>query len=373
MTDETKQRAFRKLETFRPKIGYPDEFRDYSKLDVQPATTCSATCARSPRSRPTVSSRKIGGPVDRDEWFMLPQHVNAYYNPGMNEICFPAGILQPPFFDADAEPAENYGGIGAVIGHEVGHGFDDQGSQYDELGQLENWWTADDRAAFQERADKLIAQYDGYEPAELPGEHVNGALTVGENIGDLGGITIALKAYLISLEGEEPPEVGGLPAPSGCSSTSRTSGAPSGARSSCCSCSPSTRTAPPSSAPTSCATSTSSTTRSARSRATASGSTRRTASASGSALTGCRPTDATVGGFISDRPPAAPVRQRGGGVHVLAGLWRGSRSAGIRQSATRIVADQERVGERLRHVGVGERQDPRGDVPAGVDGGPQRG
>jgi putative endopeptidase len=148
--------------------------------------------------------------VDRDEWFMLPQHVNAYYNPGMNEICFPAGILQAPFFDADAEPAENYGGIGAVIGHEVGHGFDDQGSQYDELGNMENWWTAADREAFQERADKLIAQYDGFEPAELPGEHVNGALTVGENIGDLGGITIALKAYLISLGGAEAPEVGGL-------------------------------------------------------------------------------------------------------------------------------------------------------------------
>jgi endothelin-converting enzyme/putative endopeptidase len=139
---------------------------------------------------------------------MLPQHVNAYYNPGMNEICFPAGILQAPFFDADAEAAENYGGIGAVIGHEVGHGFDDQGSQYDERGNMENWWTAEDREAFQERADKLIKQYDGFEPAELPGEHVNGALTVGENIGDLGGITIALKAYLISLEGQEPPVVG---------------------------------------------------------------------------------------------------------------------------------------------------------------------
>jgi endothelin-converting enzyme/putative endopeptidase len=136
--------------------------------------------------------------------------VNAYYNPGMNEICFPAAILQKPFFDADAEPAENYGGIGAVIGHEIGHGFDDQGSQYDEAGNMENWWTSADRDAFQERADKLIAQYDGYEPRDLPGEHVNGALTVGENIGDLGGITIALKAYQISLEGQEAPVVGGL-------------------------------------------------------------------------------------------------------------------------------------------------------------------
>jgi putative endopeptidase len=209
MTDETKQRAFRKLETFRPKIGYPDEFRDYSKLHVTPDDLLGNVRAVS-AFETDRELNKIGGPVDRDEWFMLPQHVNAYYNPGMNEICFPAGILQPPFFDADAEPAENYGGIGAVIGHEVGHGFDDQGSQYDELGQLENWWTSDDRAAFQERADKLIKQYDGFEPAELPGEHVNGALTVGENIGDLGGITIALKGYLISLEGSEAPEVNGL-------------------------------------------------------------------------------------------------------------------------------------------------------------------
>jgi putative endopeptidase len=208
MTDETKQRAFRKLETFRPKIGYPDRFRDYSALEVTPddllANVRAASAFETDREL-----RKIGSPVDRDEWFMLPQQVNAYYNPGMNEICFPAGILQRPFFDADAEPAENYGGIGAVIGHEIGHGFDDQGSQYDELGNLENWWSAEDRAAFSDRADKLVKQYDGFEPRELPGEHVNGALTVGENIGDLGGITIALKAYLISLDGEEPPVVDG--------------------------------------------------------------------------------------------------------------------------------------------------------------------
>jgi putative endopeptidase len=209
MTEETKLRAYRKLETFRPKIGYPDEFRDYSKLTVS-ADDLLGNVRAVAAFETDRELGKIGGPVDRDEWFMLPQHVNAYYNPGMNEICFPAGILQSPFFDADAEPAENYGGIGAVIGHEVGHGFDDQGSQYDERGQLENWWTADDRAAFQERADKLIAQYDAFEPAELPGEHVNGSLTVGENIGDLGGVTIALKAYLISLEGSEAPEVGGL-------------------------------------------------------------------------------------------------------------------------------------------------------------------
>jgi len=209
MTEETKQRAYRKLETFRPKIGYPDEFRDYSALEVTPDDLLGNVRAVA-AFETDRELNKLGGPVDRDEWFMLPQQVNAYYNPGMNEICFPAGILQPPFFDADAEPAENYGGIGAVIGHEVGHGFDDQGSQYDEHGNMENWWTAADRTAFSERADKLIAQYDAFEPAELPGEHVNGALTVGENIGDLGGITIALKAYLISLQGAEAPEVGGL-------------------------------------------------------------------------------------------------------------------------------------------------------------------
>ena len=206
MGDETKHRAYRKLETFRPKIGYPDKFRDYSTLEIDPRDLIG-NVARVAAFETDRELNKIGSPVDRDEWFMLPQHVNAYYNPGMNEICFPAGILQRPFFDADAEPAENYGGIGAVIGHEVGHGFDDQGSQFDEVGNMENWWTTADREAFQERADALIKQYDEFEPRDLPGEHVNGALTVGENIGDLGGITIALKAYLISLGGEEAPVI----------------------------------------------------------------------------------------------------------------------------------------------------------------------
>ena len=209
MGEETKQRAYRKLDTFRPKIGYPEKFRDYSALEVKPDDLIGN--ARATAAFETDRElRKIGSPVDRDEWFMLPQTVNAYYNPGTNEICFPAGILQKPFFDVDADPAENYGGIGAVIGHEIGHGFDDQGSQYDELGNLNEWWTAEDRAAFSERSDKLIEQYDGYEPRDLPGEHVNGALTVGENIGDLGGITIGLKAYEISLEGAEEPVVDGL-------------------------------------------------------------------------------------------------------------------------------------------------------------------
>ncbi len=204
MSDETKQRAFDKLDQFRPKIGYPEKFRDYSALQVSKddllGNVLSATAFETDREL-----RKIGTPVDRDEWFMLPQTVNAYYNPGTNEICFPAGILQRPFFDADADAAENYGGIGAVIGHEIGHGFDDQGAQFDGLGNLNDWWTADDKAAFEVKSRALIEQYDGYEPRDLPGEHVNGALTVGENIGDLGGLTIAHKAYLISIEGQEMP------------------------------------------------------------------------------------------------------------------------------------------------------------------------
>jgi putative endopeptidase len=209
MTEETKQRAFRKLETFRPKIGYPDRFRDYSALEVG-ADDLLGNVRAAAAFETDRELRKIGSPVDRDEWFMLPQQVNAYYNPGMNEICFPAGILQPPFFDPDADAAENYGGIGTVIGHEIGHGFDDQGSQYDEIGNMKNWWSEEDRKAFQERADRLIAQFDAYEPRELPGEHVNGALTIGENIGDLGGITIALKAYLISLGDQPAPSRDGL-------------------------------------------------------------------------------------------------------------------------------------------------------------------
>jgi putative endopeptidase len=204
MTDETKQRAFEKLDTFRPKIGYPVKFRDYSALEIS-ADDLLGNVLASTAFETDRELRKIGSPVDRDEWFMLPQTVNAYYNPGTNEICFPAGILQKPFFDADADPAENYGGIGAVIGHEVGHGFDDQGAQYDGQGNLNDWWTAEDKAAFEVKSKSLIDQYDGFEPRELPGEHVNGALTVGENIGDLGGLTIGHRAYLISIEGQEVP------------------------------------------------------------------------------------------------------------------------------------------------------------------------
>ncbi|MBJ7355788.1 MAG: peptidase M13 [Nocardioides sp.] len=200
MTDETKAKAYEKLDTFRPKIGYPEKFRDYSALQVRPNDLMGNVAAAS-AFETDRQLNKIGSPVDRDEWFMLPQTVNAYYNPGTNEICFPAGILQKPFFSPDAHPAENYGGIGAVIGHEIGHGFDDQGAQYDGHGNLNDWWTADDKAAFEVKSQALVTQYDAFEPRNLPGEHVNGQLTVGENIGDLGGLTIGHTAYVIATDG----------------------------------------------------------------------------------------------------------------------------------------------------------------------------
>jgi putative endopeptidase len=205
MTEETKQRAYEKLETFNPKIGYPKKFRDYSSLQVR-ADDLYGNVAAASAFETDRELAKIGSPVDRDEWFMLPQTVNAYYNPGTNEICFPAGILQKPFFSPDALPEENYGGIGSVIGHEIGHGFDDQGAQYDGSGTLNDWWTADDKAAFELKSKALIAQYDAFEPRDVPGERVNGSLTVGENIGDLGGLTIGHKAYVIAQGGSADPE-----------------------------------------------------------------------------------------------------------------------------------------------------------------------
>jgi endothelin-converting enzyme/putative endopeptidase len=201
MSDETKQRAFAKLDMFRSKIGYPEKFRDYSELDFKPDDLVgNVLSANAFETRRQLA--KVGAPVDREEWLMLPQAVNAYYRLGMNEICFPAAILQKPFFSPDAEMCENYGGIGAVIGHEVGHGFDDQGAQYDGAGNLQDWWTPEDKARFQEKSQALIAQYDALSPRDLPDEHVNGSLTVGENIGDLGGLTIALMAYSIARQGD---------------------------------------------------------------------------------------------------------------------------------------------------------------------------
>ena len=204
MGPETRQKALDKLAVFRPKIGYPETFRDYSALEVGDDLVANAAAAAGFSTDRELA--KVGQPVDRDEWLMLPQTVNAYYHPGTNEICFPAAILQPPFFSPDADEPENYGGIGAVIGHEIGHGFDDQGAQYDGDGNLHDWWTADDKTAFESRSTALVEQYDAFEPRTLPGEHVNGSLTVGENIGDLGGLTIAHKAYVISQGGDASVE-----------------------------------------------------------------------------------------------------------------------------------------------------------------------
>ncbi|MEP6479198.1 MAG: M13-type metalloendopeptidase [Rhodoglobus sp.] len=209
MTAETRTRALEKLDKFTPKIGFPVKWRDYSSLHIAVDDLIGNVRATSEFEFQRELG-KIGKPLDRDEWFMSPQTINAYYNPGFNEIVFPAAILQFPFFDESRDAAANYGAIGAVIGHEIGHGFDDQGSKYDGDGRLTDWWTADDKAAFEQRTKSLIAQYDALAPRQVPDHHVNGALTIGENIGDLGGLSIAWKAYLISLAGQEPPVIDGL-------------------------------------------------------------------------------------------------------------------------------------------------------------------
>ena len=199
MTPATRERALAKLAAFTPKIGYPERWRDYSAVTVRRDDLLGSIRAAEAADTDRELAR-LGGPVDRDEWLMTPQTVNAYYNPRMNEIVFPAAILQPPFFDAEADDAANYGGIGAVIGHEIGHGFDDQGSKYDGTGALRDWWSDADRTEFDRRTQALVAQYSALEPSETPGHLVNGALTVGENIGDLGGLSIALVAYAVALE-----------------------------------------------------------------------------------------------------------------------------------------------------------------------------
>ena len=187
MGADTRTRAIEKLEKFTPKIGYPDQWRDYSSLDISSDDLIGNVRATSEFEFQRELG-KIGKPLDRGEWFMTPQTINAYYNPGFNEIVFPAAILQFPFFDETRDAAANYGAIGAVIGHEIGHGFDDQGSKYDGDGRLIDWWTADDKAAFEERTKALIGQYDALAPRQVPDHNVNGALTIGENIGDLGGL-----------------------------------------------------------------------------------------------------------------------------------------------------------------------------------------
>lgn len=207
MTEETKVAALEKLSTFTPKIGYPDKWKDYSALEIK-ADDLVGNFMRASHWAYDDMLNKLGKPIDKSEWFMTPQTVNAYYNPVNNEIVFPAAILQPPFFNMEADDAVNYGGIGGVIGHEVGHGFDDQGAKYDGNGNLRNWWTEQDKGQFQARGAKLIGQYNRFEP--LPGVNVNGAVALGENIGDLGGMTVALKAYHLSLEGKEAPVMDGF-------------------------------------------------------------------------------------------------------------------------------------------------------------------
>lgn len=207
MSADTKKVALEKLAAFRPKIGYPDKWRDYSALQVR-AGDAFGNATRASVFEWHRQLDRLGKPTDRDEWHMTPQTINAYYNPTFNEVVFPAAILQPPFFDPNADAAVNYGGIGGTIGHEMGHGFDDQGSKSDARGVLRTWWQPQDDQAFRKRVDSLAAQYDQF--VALPGLNVNGRLTLGENIGDLGGLSVAYEAYHLSLNGKKPPVLDGL-------------------------------------------------------------------------------------------------------------------------------------------------------------------
>jgi putative endopeptidase len=206
MAPETKTKALAKLAAFTPKIGYPDKWRDYSALTIKPGDLVG-NVARANAFDYDRDLKKLGQPIDRGEWFMTPMTINAYANPTMNEVVFPAAILQPPFFDPKADPAVNYGGIGAVIGHEISHHFDDQGRKYDLNGKLTDWWTEKDVAQFKVFTDALVKQYDAYEP--LPGQHIQGGLTLGENIADLAGLTVAYDAYHKSLGGKPAPVIDG--------------------------------------------------------------------------------------------------------------------------------------------------------------------
>jgi len=203
----TQKQALEKLAKFNTKIGYPDQWKSYDALSIAPDSLAANIIAAS-QFETVLDLNKLGGPIDRNEWHMTPQTINAYYSPTMNEIVFPAAILQPPFFNLTADDAVNYGGIGAVIGHEISHGFDDKGSKFDGSGNLRNWWTEDDRAEFDKRARGLIDQYNGYQP--IDGMTINGELTLGENIGDLGGLSVAYAAYRLSLKGKEAPVIDGL-------------------------------------------------------------------------------------------------------------------------------------------------------------------
>ena len=207
MGEGTKKQALEKLSKFTTKIGYPDKWKDYDNLKISEGVLANHLLA-SAQFEYQRDLAKLGGPIDRTEWFMTPQTINAYYNPTMNEIVFPAAILQPPFFNLAADDAVNYGGIGAVIGHELSHGFDDKGSEYDGNGNLRKWWTEEDRAEFERRAGSLVDQYNAFEPVE--DNFVNGKLTLGENIGDLGGLSVAYAAYRLSLDGKDAPIIDGL-------------------------------------------------------------------------------------------------------------------------------------------------------------------
>jgi putative endopeptidase len=206
MTDPTKEKALEKLSSFNVKIGYPDEWKDYSDLVVKgkdEGGTYLENVINAAKWRWQEDLAKIGQPVDKNEWFMSPQTVNAYYSPLYNEIVFPAAILQPPFYNYRADAAVNYGGIGAVIGHEISHGFDDQGSQYDAKGNLKNWWTDEDRSRFNERSKLLVEQFNEYEPLE--DVRINGTISLGENIGDLGGINVAYDGLQLHIQKNGDP------------------------------------------------------------------------------------------------------------------------------------------------------------------------
>ncbi|MEM9826852.1 MAG: M13 family metallopeptidase [Planctomycetota bacterium] len=207
MGQGTKKQALKKLSKFTTKIGYPDKWKDFSNLEIASEILAENMLAAA-KFEHQREINKLGGPIDRSEWYMTPQTINAYYNPVMNEIVFPAAILQPPFFNLEADDAANYGAIGAVIGHELSHGFDDKGSEYDGDGNLKMWWTQEDQAEFKRRAAGLVEQYNQYEP--VPGNFVQGELTLGENIGDLGGLNVALEAYRLSLGEKEAPVIAGL-------------------------------------------------------------------------------------------------------------------------------------------------------------------
>lgn len=207
MGNGTKKQAKEKLSQFTPKIGYPDVWKDYSTVKILPDNII-ANMGEISEFEHNYQINKLGKPINRSEWFMPPQTVNAYYNPLMNEIVFPAAILQPPFFNLDAEDAVNYGGIGAVIGHEISHGFDDSGRKYDGKGNLRNWWTPTDQEEFESRSMRLVKQYDSYKP--FPTDSINGKFTLGENIGDLGGMSVAYTAYQLSLDGKDAPVMDGF-------------------------------------------------------------------------------------------------------------------------------------------------------------------